>query len=352
LQDKGLNMTWLEALADIEDLEDAEFDAALVDEFERRARSHDPRPVRFSTPTFKEYTSTELSGCGKNSFPAFSITAGACGLNCDHCQKKILEPMIPATNPLMLDQKVRHLIETQALSGFLLSGGSNKRNEISYGRYLPVVEQLKRDHPDLKIAIHSALLDERRAKGMESAGVDTVMMDVIGADETIREVYKLDRPVADFEDTLAALCSTSMEVTPHIVIGLHYGRIVGEANALDIVSRYPVTALVLVVIMPFYSRPGTFVTPGTSDVGRIFGDARERLPDKQVLLGCARPPGMHKRVTDAYAIMAGLDGIAFPADGAVSVAHTIGRPFEQAHSCCSIKLGSDLNLPMQRTFAA
>jgi len=352
LQEKGLKMTWLDALADIEDLEDAEFDAALVDEFERRAGNHDPRPVRFSTPTFKEYSSTELSGCGKNSFPAFSITAGACGLNCDHCQKKILEPMIPATNPLMLDQKVRHLIETQALSGFLLSGGSNKRNEISYGRYLPVVEQLKRDHPDLKIAIHSALLDERRAKDMESAGVDTVMMDVIGADETIREVYKLDRPVADFEDTLAALCSTSMEVTPHIVIGLHYGRIVGEANALDIVSRYPVTALVLVVIMPFYSRPGTFVTPGTSDVGRIFGDARERLPDKQVLLGCARPPGMHKRVTDAYAIMAGLDGIAFPADGAVSVAHTIGRPFEQAHSCCSIKLGSDLNLPMQRTFAA
>ena len=212
--------------------------------------------------------------------------------------------MIPATNPSMLDEKVRHLIETQGLSGFLLSGGSNKRNEISYGRYLPVVEQLKRDHPDLKVAIHSALLDEKRAKDMESAGVDTVMMDVIGADETIRQVYKLDRPVADFEETLAALCGTSMEVTPHIVIGLHYGQIVGEANALDIVSRYPVTALVLVVIMPFYARPGTFVTPGTSDVGRIFGEARARLPDKQVLLGCARPPGMHKRVTDAYAIMA------------------------------------------------
>ena len=72
-------------------------------------------------------------------------------------------------------------------------------------------------------------------------------------------------------------------------------------------------------------------------MAHIFAEARQRLPDKQVLLGCARPPGMHKRVTDAYAIMAGLDGIAFPADGAVSVAHTIGRPFEQAHSCCSIK---------------
>ena len=293
-------MTWYDALSTIEDLEDAEFDRALVDGFEARANGGEPRPIRFSTPTFKEYSSTELDGCGQNSFPAFSITAAACGLNCDHCQKKILEPMIPATRPEILDQKVRHLIENDNLNGFLLSGGSNKRNEINYGRYLPVVEKLKQDFPGLKVAIHSALLDEARAKEMESAGVDTVMMDVIGAQETINEVYNLDRPVDDFEETLAALCSTSMEVTPHIVIGLHYGHIVGESNALDIVSRYDINALVLVVIMPFYAKPGTFVTPGTVDVGRIFGEARERLDDKQVLLGCARPPGMHKRITDAY----------------------------------------------------
>ena len=118
------------------------------------------------------------------------------------------------------------------------------------------------------------------------------------------------------------------------------------------VSRYPVTALVLVVIMPFYAKPGTFETPATRDVGEIFYEARERLPEQQVLLGCARPPGMHKRVTDAYAIMAGLDGIAFPAEGAVSVAHSIGRPFEQAHSCCSIKLGSELKTNLARSCAA
>jgi uncharacterized radical SAM superfamily protein len=345
-------MAWLDLIEDIEDLEDASFDAPLVNELERRAAGTEPRPIRFSTPTFKEYTSSELNGCGKNSFPAFSITAGACGLNCDHCQKKILEPMIPATDPAMLDSKVRQLIATEGLNGFLLSGGSNRKNEIPYGRYLPVVEKLKHDFPDLKIAIHSALLDEPRARAMENAGVDTVMMDVIGAAETIEQVYKLNRPVDDFEETLAALCATDMEVTPHIVIGLHYGRILGEANALDIVSRYPVTALVLVVIMPFYAKPGTFVTPDTTDVGRIFMDARERLVDQQVLLGCARPPGMHKRVTDAYAIMAGLDGIAFPADGAVSVAHTIGRPFEQAHSCCSIKLGSEFGQKLTSSFAA
>jgi uncharacterized radical SAM superfamily protein len=130
-----------------------------------------------------------------------------------------------------------------------------------------------------------------------------------------------------------------MQISPHIVIGLHYGRILGEENALDILARYDTKALVLVVIMPFYARPGTFETPATTDVGRIFLEARQRLPDRQVLLGCARPPGMHKRITDAYAVMAGLDGIAFPADGAVAAADITGRPFHQAHACCSIKMG-------------
>ena len=37
--------------------------------------------------------------------------------------------------------------------------------------------------------------------------------------------------------------------------------------------------------------------------------------------------------------MAGLDGIAFPADGAVAVAQAIGRPAHQEHACCSIKMG-------------
>jgi len=344
-------MSWFDKVAALDALEDAPLDRALVDEFERARLRVVGRDIRFSTPTFKAYSSCDMEGCGKNSFPAFSVTAGACALDCDHCQAKILEPMIPATSPEMLERKVRAMIATQELQGFLLSGGSNRRNEIRYERFYPVIERLKRDHPRLKVAIHSALLDAPRARSMAAAGVDTAMMDVIGAQETIRDVYHLERPVADFEATLAALCGTTMEVVPHIVIGLHYGRILGEPAALDIVARHRVHSLVLVVIMPFYAKPGTFATPATGDVGRIFLEARERIPDRQVLLGCARPPGMHRRVTDAYAVMAGLDGIAFPADGALGVAHAIGRPAAQEHACCSMKTGRTIKLHPVRAMA-
>lgn len=337
-------MKWIERLAAIEELENAALDAELISEFEREPDAARGREIRFSTPSFRAYSSCELAGCGKNSFPAFSVTAGACALMCDHCQAKILEPMIPAVSPALLDRTVRDMIVREQLQGFLLSGGSNRRNEIRYERYYPVVERLKRDFPHLKIAIHSALLDVPRARAMEAAGVDTAMMDVIGSRETIAQVYHLDRPVEDFEATLAALCSTSMDVVPHIVIGLHYGRLLGEAHALDIVSRHPVHSLVLVVVMPFYAKPGTFQTPDTSDVGRVFLEARRRIPGRPVMLGCARPAGMHRRVTDAYAVMSGLDGIAFPADGTLAVAHAIGRPARQEHACCSIRSGQAIRL--------
>jgi uncharacterized radical SAM superfamily protein len=345
-------MRWIDRLTAIEELEDAHFDAELVDGMQSASGAVASREIRFSTPTFKSYSSCELDGCGKNSFPAFSVTASGCALDCDHCQAKILEPMIPATNPELLERKVRELIASQDLRGFLLSGGSNRRNEIRYERYYPVLERLKREFPYLKIAIHSALLDEARARSMEAAGVDTAMMDVIGSNETIREVYHLDRPVEDFEATLAALCATKMEVVPHIVIGLHYGRVLGEPRALDIVSRHRVHSLVLVVVMPFYARPGTFQTPDTHEAGRIFLEARRRIPDREVLLGCARPPGLHRRVTDAYAVMAGLDGIAFPAEGTLAVAQAIGRPAVQEHACCSMKTGRTIKIHPRAAVAA
>lgn len=332
-------MGWQDTIRGIELFDDIPLDADLVAAFEAEARVRPLGPIRFHTPTFKEYATDELKGCGKNSFPAFSVTGGACALDCDHCQAKILEPMIPALQPADLDRKVRDLVLLQNLQGFLLSGGSNRRNEIAYERYWPVVETLKRDFPHLKIAVHSALLDGRRARLMESAGVDVAMMDVIGSADTIREVYHLDRPVADFEATLAALCSTKMEVVPHIVIGLHYGHVRGEAAALDIVARHKVAALVLVVVMPFYAPAAKpFATVPTEEVGQVFLAARRRLRDVPVQLGCARPAGRHKLVTDAYAVMAGFEGIAFPADGIVALANAIGRPTAQEHACCSLTL--------------
>jgi hypothetical protein len=49
--------------------------------------------------------------------------------------------------------------------------------------------------------------------------------------------------------------------------------------------------------------------------------------------------------------MAGLDGIAFPADGALAVAHAIGRPAAQQHACCSMKAGQTIRLHPMKALA-
>jgi lipoyl synthase len=332
-------MGWLQRIRDIEPFDDLPLDAGLVAALEAEAAARPLAPLRLYTPSFRAYTTEELQGCGRNSFPAFSITGSACALNCDHCRAKILEPMIPALRPADLDRKVRDLVMLQDLRGFLLSGGSNRRDEVRYERFYPTIAALKRDFPYLRIAAHTALMDRARAQSMAEAGIDVAMLDVIGAAETIREVYHLDRPVGDFEETLAALCGTAMEVVPHIVIGLHYGRLLGEERALEIVARYPVAALVLVVVMPFYAAPERpFAVPSPEAAAEVFLAARRRLRDVPVQLGCARPAGRHKLLTDAYAVMAGLDGIAFPGDGILALAGAVGRPVEQLHACCGAAL--------------
>jgi uncharacterized radical SAM superfamily protein len=332
-------MSWLSAIRELEPFEGIPFNSRLVAAFEAEARARPLPPLRFFTPSFRAFASEELSPCRRHSFPAFSITGGACGLNCDHCQAKILEPMIPAQDPQTFEAQVREMVRADGLQGLLLSGGSNRRNEVRYERYLPAVERLKRDFPWLRIAVHTALLDTKRARAMEAAGVDVAMMDVIGDADTIRDVYHLDRPVEDFEMTLAALCDTSMAVVPHIVIGLHYGTLRGEARALEIVARHTVAALVLVVVMPFYAPPDRpFRTVPPEEVAEVFVAARQRIRHAPVQLGCARPAGQHKVMTDAYAVMAGFEGIAYPAPGIVALARAIGRPVEQAHACCAVAL--------------
>jgi uncharacterized radical SAM superfamily protein len=84
-------------------------------------------------------------------------------------------------------------------------------------------------------------------------------------------------------------------------------------------------------------------------VAAVFREARQTLPDVAVQLGCARPAGQHKMITDAYAVMAGLDGIAFPAEGIKAVAEAVGRPVDQQHACCSMVIDG---LPTKAACAA
>jgi len=298
--------------------------------------------VHFYTPTFKSFRTSEIDGCGTSAWPAVSITGSDCRLQCDHCKARILESMVPARSPDALWSVVNQQIEGGA-RGLLLTGGSNLRNEVEYDPFYPVIRRVKDAFPKFRIAVHTALVDGAAAGRMEDAGIDVAMMDVIGAQDTITQVYHLRRSVDDFERSLEALVATHMKVVPHIVIGLHYGALLGEWRALEMVTRHRPDALVMVVVMPFYApenRP--FAVPDSADVGAFFLDARAALPDLPVLLGCARPAGRAKSEIDSYAVLAGLNGLAHPSDGMVELAVRLGRGVRVTPACCSLAVGEQV----------
>ena len=68
---------WLRTFAEIDALDGVALDSGLVG---RMSARHGGRPGRidFFTPTFKSYATSEIAGCGKNLWPAVSITGGNC----------------------------------------------------------------------------------------------------------------------------------------------------------------------------------------------------------------------------------------------------------------------------------
>lgn len=336
---------WHDIVGRIEPLDGIQLDASLVAQMQTHYQSLQGDrigKVNFYTPTFKAFATSEIAGCGKSAWPAMSITGGDCKLQCDHCKAKILEPMHAVRTPEALWVAVNEHISGGA-QGMLLTGGSNFRNEVEYDAFYPTIRRIKDTFPQFKIAMHTALVDMDIARRMEDCGIDAAMMDVIGSQDTITQVYHLRRTVDDFEKTLEYLVSTQLKVVPHIVIGLHYGQLLGEWNALEMIQRHMPQAVVLVVVMPFYApenRP--FVTPDSGEVGRFFMDARKALPNIPLLLGCARPPGRVKVEIDSYAVLAGLNGLAHPSDGMVELAVKLERDVRVTPACCSIAIGDEV----------
>ncbi len=267
-------------------------------------------------------------------YPAISLTGTSCALNCDHCHRKILEGMIPAVEPGTLKEICQRLDE-QGNTGVLLSGGSDMRGSLPWPKFLESIQWVKQ-HTRLKLTIHTGLIDHMTALALEEAGIDEVLTDVIGYEETLRQVYHLRNGLEVMQSSLEALASTKIPLIPHIVVGLHYGKIKGEMYALEMVAKYPITTLVIVVLKPMRETPMDGVPPPEpEDVARFVAAARLRLPRVPISLSCGRPLGRHRAETDILALEAGVNRIAMPAEEAVEKAREMGLEIEFHKTCCS-----------------
>lgn len=292
-------------------------------------------PLQVHIPSVKRYSGAGLPAVSAHTWPAVSLTGPHCELQCEHCQANVLKTMQAATTPDTL-WRVASSAALLGAGGMLLSGGSNRRNELPLAEFLPVIGRIKAKFPAFRVNCHTGFIDQSTARGLATAGVDCVMLDIIGALDTLRQVYHL-KQLTRVEASLAALTEAGLRVVPHIVAGLHFGRLLGEWAALELVRKYAPAALVLVVAMPhFAAKTRHFISPDPHQVGRLFFDARRLLPSTPVLLGCARPPGNCKAILDLYAVWAGFAGIAYPSEPSLELARGMGRAVRVNETCCSM----------------
>ncbi|WP_249012105.1 radical SAM protein [Conexibacter sp. DBS9H8] len=291
--------------------------------------------IEFYAPGLKRWQSSEWTPENPNRFRPVSVTGTACGLQCEHCKTKVLEGMITLGSERDLFARAVQL-QAGGTDGILVSGGSQKHGGVPLGPHLEAMARI-REELGMRVVVHSGVISPELADGLADAGVDGVMLDIIGAEETIREVYHLDLTPEDFDTALGVLAARGLRIIPHIVLGLHYGRFLGEWRALEMIAGHPVSTLILVVLTPLVGTPmGHLPPPPVGDVTDFFALARTRMPDTRINLGCGRPMGATKVALDRAAIDHGLNGIAYPADGMIAYARERGLEPAFHEYCCSL----------------
>ncbi len=268
-------------------------------------------------------------------FPAVSITGTSCALHCEHCDTRLLESMIPATTPEELWKTCLTINERGGL-GVLVSGGSTARGDTPILHFIPTLKRVK-EELGLDIVVHTGIVYPEVARALGDAGIDGAMLDIIGDDDTLREIYHLNLKSDVFDRALSLLEDSGVPTMPHIVVGLYYGRLRGEANAIRIIARHNPECVIIVAFKPLDLTPMVNVTPPSPmDIARVILATRLTIIDRPVILGCARPHGEHRRQTDRLAIEAGVNGIAYPTEEAVEYSQQLGLKISTSVKCCSL----------------
>ncbi len=307
----------------------------LQNEAFRIRRTYFGNELTFSIPGTISYHDNTLPS-QKENFAAISVTGSHCALRCEHCKGRLLESMIPAKDPETF-VRVAERLRIHGAHGILVSGGADKNGEVPLREFIPAIGTLKERDPQFKIIVHTGLIQEGPARELKKAGVDQILIDVIGDDDTIREVYHLNKRVEDYEETLIMLREMGHRLAPHIIIGHHFGEIKGEWKALEMVTRIGVETLVLVVIKPLLpTKPIGIKIPRPEETSRISAIARVLNPHIPIRMGCIRPANPWKAEMEKGFIDSGVNTIAYPLQGTIDYAKEIGLATRSVEMCCSL----------------
>jgi len=291
------------------------------------------KKIRFYAPSFVYYK-TDYYCSSPTVFPSISITGSSCSLKCKHCGGIVLNTMYPAYTSEKLLELCMDL-KSKGAVGCLISGGCLPDGSLPLEEFVDALAEIKREL-GWTLMVHTGIVSKSVAKQLKEAGIDAALIDVIGSDETIREIYNLDVSVADYENSLQALHGVGIPIVPHVLVGLDYGKLKGELHALKMIANYEPSAVVVIAFMPIRGTIMENVAPPVpSVIAKVLVAARLMMPSTPLTLGCMRPKGVHRAETDVLAVKSGVNAVAFPAEEAIELAKSLGYEVSFSSLCCS-----------------
>ena len=239
------------------------------------------RSIGFAVSGLKHYENAYYQN-SRSSFAALSLTGPKCSLNCAQCGGILLRSMPHAETAEIFIACVDKIVSA-GCKGVLVSGGCGPDGSVPV---LPSIDGIAyAKMKGLKVVVHTALVDRETALSLKAAGVDQILIDVIGSEKTIRDVYGINKSPDDYYNSMLICKEAGIEIAPHLVIGLDYGGITGEYDAIDLIRNFGADSLILVVLAP---KRGTKMQdtapPPLAEVVKVFSYAAENMRNANINL--------------------------------------------------------------------
>ncbi|MEM2793649.1 MAG: radical SAM protein [Candidatus Methanomethylicia archaeon] len=268
-------------------------------------------------------------------FPAISITGEWCGLKCKYCGGKLLKGMLIVNTPHELYSLCRRLKENGVI-GCLISGGFSRDGVLPIKPFIQTIRDIKKDL-EFIISIHVGFASRDYAEILRNCGVDIVDLNVINSIRVFRDIMGLSVDLKIMEETIKNLIDYGPPyIAPHIMIGADYGKVYWETEAIDLLKDIDLDTLIFVVFSPIHGTEMEHTSsPNIIDVVKVFQQAKSKLPNIEIGLGCARPRGSYSVKLEKQLIQNRLiDRVVIPS-----------RASEYLMSCCSIPKELEYRIP-------